>query len=477
MSSNSYHQYINKPYSFGFQTDTQGYVHHIGLDESVIRFISTKKQEPQWMLDWRLKSFQIWQTMTEPHWANIQYEPIDYNTISYFASHKKSLDSLDEIDPEILKTFERLGVPLHEQKILSGVAVDAVLDSVSVRTTYQQQLADLGIIFCSMSEAVMHHSELVQKYLGSVIPPRDNFFACLNSAVFSDGTFVYIPPNTDCPIDLSTYFRINAVGTGQFERTLIVCDSHSSVSYLEGCTAPQRDENQLHGAVVELIAMGSANIHYSTVQNWYPGDKDGKGGIYNFVTKRGVCQGNHSKISWTQLETGSSKTWKYPSVILKGDSSIGEFYSVALTNNHQQTDTGTKMTHLGKNTSSRIISKSISAGYSQTTFRSRVYIGKNALDSRNFTVCDSLLLSPDSQTHTLPEIIQNNHRSSSSHEASTSRLSTEHLEYLQSRGLSIEESSQMIISGFCKEILQRLPMEFAIEARTLIEIQIENSLG
>jgi Fe-S cluster assembly protein SufB len=477
VSDSVFQNRINKPYSFGFQTDTDSYIHPAGLSVDVIQYISSQKSEPNWMLDFRLKAYNAWCQMSEPHWSHIDYPPIDYDEISYFATHKKSIDSLDDVDPEILKTFARLGIPLQEQKILSGVAVDAVLDSSSVRTTYQTQLSQLGIIFCPMSEAILKYSDLVRKYLGSVVPPRDNFFACLNSAVFSDGTFVYLPSHTACPIDLSTYFRINAIGTGQFERTLIICEDHSSVSYLEGCTAPQRDENQLHAAVVELVAMERAKIHYSTVQNWYPGDKHGKGGIYNFVTKRGICKGNHSNISWTQLETGSSKTWKYPSVILKGNHSAGEFYSVTLTNNYQQTDTGTKMTHLGKETSSRIISKSISAGNSQNTFRSKVLIGNNATESRNFTVCDSLILGTNAQAHTIPTIIQNNSTSTTQHEASSSTLSTEHLMYLQSRGLNEEQASQLIISGFCKEILQRLPMEFAIEARNLIELQIENSIG
>jgi Fe-S cluster assembly protein SufB len=477
MPDQSLHQILDTPYQAGFSSEIEQDVFEKGLSEQTIRSISRLKQEPEWLLNWRLKAFRNWQKMTEPHWAELQYKPIDYQDISYFATPKKKLNSLAEVDPEILKTFDRLGIPLEEQKLLSNVAVDVVLDSVSVKTTFQKKLADMGIIFCPISEAIQKYPELVQKYLGTVVPPTDNFFACLNAAVFTDGTFVYIPPMTRCPMELSTYFRINAMGTGQFERTLIICQDDSFVSYLEGCTAPQRDENQLHAAVVELIAKDNAEIKYSTVQNWYPGDKDGNGGIYNFVTKRGLCQGNNSKISWTQMETGSAITWKYPSVILKGDDSTGEFYSIAITKNHQQADTGTKMTHIGKNTKSRIISKGISAGRSSNTYRGLVKIAEGAENAKNYTRCDSLILSKQCVVNTFPKIESGNQTAQLEHEASTSKLSEDMLYYLQSRGLNQEEASNLIIHGYSREILQRLPLEFAIEARALLEISMEGAVG
>ena len=469
---------FNQPYKYGFTSEIKQEIFDKGLSPAIITKISKEKNEPQWLLNWRLKAFSNWSKMTEPDWSSLQYQKIDYNDISYFAKpEKKQLDSLDEVDPEILKTFEKLGIPIQEQKWLSGVAVDAVLDSVSVKTTFQDKLAEMNIIFCPISEAILKYPEIVKKYLGSVVPPTDNFFACLNSAVFTDGTFVYIPKNTICPMELSTYFRINAQGTGQFERTLIICEEESYVSYLEGCTAPQRDENQLHAAVVELIAMKNSEIKYSTVQNWYPGNEKGEGGIYNFVTKRGICKGEKSKISWTQLETGSALTWKYPSVILKGDNSIGEFYSVAVTNNYQQADTGTKMTHIGKNTKSRIVSKGISTGHSTNTYRGLVKVAQNADKTQNYTRCDSLLIGSKSKAITYPTIESSNNTAKLEHEASTSKLSEDLLFYLQTRGLDEEKSSNLIINGFCGEILKQMPMEFAVEAKKLLEISLEGAIG
>ncbi len=466
-------------YKYGFTTDIETEVFPKGLNEDIIRRLSAKKEEPEWLLEFRLKAYRHWLTLKEPHWANVHYDPIDYQDIIYYASPKKKpkYNSLDEVDPELLRTFERLGIPLEEQKLLAGVAVDAVLDSVSVATTYKEKLAELGIIFCSFSEAVKEHPELVRKYLGTVVPYTDNFFAALNSAVFSDGSFVYIPKGVRCPMELSTYFRINAANTGQFERTLIVAEAGSYVSYLEGCTAPMRDENQLHAAVVELIAMDDAYIKYSTVQNWYPGDKDGKGGIYNFVTKRGLCAGKRSRISWTQVETGSAITWKYPSCILKGDDSIGEFYSVAVTNNRQQADTGTKMIHIGKNTRSTIVSKGISAGYSQNSYRGLVKIGKRATNAHNFSQCDSLLMGDKCGAHTFPYLEVENDTARVEHEATTSKIGEDQLFYLQQRGLSEEDAINMIVNGYCKEVFQELPMEFAAEAQKLLAISLEGSVG
>jgi Fe-S cluster assembly protein SufB len=445
----------------------------------VVRLISTKKNEPEWLLEWRLKAYRLWLTMKEPTWQNVKYAPIDYQEIVYYSAPKKrpKLNSLDEVDPEVRATFEKLGIPLEEQKLLAGVAVDAVFDSVSVATTFREKLASLGIIFCSFSEAVQEHPELVRKYLGSVVPYSDNFFAALNSAVFSDGSFAYIPKGVRCPMELSTYFRINAKNTGQFERTLIVADEGAHVSYLEGCTAPMRDENQLHAAVVELVALEGATIKYSTVQNWYPGDKDGKGGIYNFVTKRGLCKGAHSKITWTQVETGSAITWKYPSCILQGDHSIGEFYSVAVTNNWQQADTGTKMIHLGKNTKSTIVSKGISAGRGQNTYRGAVKIGKNASNARNYSQCDSLLIGDRCGAHTFPYLEIKNTSSQVEHEASTSKIGEDQIFYLRQRGLTTEDAVNMIVSGFCKEVFRELPMEFAVEAQKLLSVSLEGSVG
>jgi Fe-S cluster assembly protein SufB len=476
---------LEEGYRYGFESDINQYIQKPGLSPQVIKNLSTTKKEPGWLLDFRLKSYRYWQKQKEPNWANLNYPPIDYQKISYYATPKKKnnftskekVNSLDEVDPEILKTFDRLGISLSEQKRLTGVAVDAVLDSVSVKTTFQKELKEKGIIFCSFSEAVQNYPELVKKYLGSVVPFSDNFFASLNSAVFTDGSFAYIPPNTKCPMELSTYFRINAKGTGQFERTLIICDKNSYVSYLEGCTAPQRDENQLHAAVVELIALENAEIKYSTVQNWYPGDINGKGGVYNFVTKRGICKEKNSKISWTQVETGSSITWKYPSVILKGDESSGEFYSIALTKDYQQADTGTKMIHIGKNTKSKIISKGISAGHSKNCYRGLVQINKNASGSKNFTQCDSLILSNTSVANTLPKIRVKNQNSSVEHEAWTSKLSQEMMFYLNSRGFTQEEAQSLLVSGFIKEIMDKLPMEFAVEAKNLLEMKLEGSIG
>jgi Fe-S cluster assembly protein SufB len=473
----------NQEYKYGFVTDIEADALPPGLNEDVIRIISAKKNEPEWLLEWRLKAYRSWLKMDasegEPTWAKVSYPKINYQDIVYYSApkQKKQLESLDEVDPELLRTYEKLGIPLQEQKALAGVAVDAVFDSVSVATTFRAKLYELGIIFCSFSEAVMNHPEIVQKYLGSVVPANDNFFAALNTAVFSDGSFVYIPKGVRCPMELSTYFRINAANTGQFERTLIIADEGSYVSYLEGCTAPMRDENQLHAAVVELIALEGATIKYSTVQNWYAGDKEGRGGIYNFVTKRGACLGRNSKISWTQVETGSAITWKYPSVILKGDNSVGEFYSVALTNNKQQADTGTKMLHIGKNTRSTIISKGISAGNGQNTYRGLVSVGPNAENARNYTQCDSLLLGDRCGAHTFPYIDVRNESSSVEHEASTSKISEDQLFYCRQRGISGENAVSMIINGFCKEVFKNLPMEFAVEASKLLGISLEGSVG
>jgi Fe-S cluster assembly protein SufB len=466
-------------YKYGFVTDIEADEAPPGLNEDTVRFISAKKNEPEWMLEWRLKAYRHWLKMEEPTWANIKYDAINYQDIIYYSApkQKKTINSLDEIDPELRKTFEKLGISLDEQKRLSNVAIDAVIDSVSIGTTFKAQLGELGIIFCSMSEAIQEHPELVKKYIGSVVPITDNYFSALNSAVFSDGSFCYIPKGVRCPMELSTYFRINAENTGQFERTLLVADEGSYVSYLEGCTAPIRDENQLHAAVVELIAMENAEIKYSTVQNWYPGDKDGVGGIYNFVTKRGICQGAHSKISWTQVETGSAITWKYPSVILKGDYSTGEFYSVAVTNNHQQADTGTKMMHLGKNTRSRIVSKGISAGVSNNSYRGLVHIGKNAANSRNFSQCDSLLLGDKCGAHTFPYIEVKNNTAVVEHEATTSKIGEDQIFYCNQRGMSTETAVALIINGFAKEVMNQLPMEFAVEAQKLLAISLEGSVG
>lgn len=466
-------------YKYGFTSDIEMESFAKGLNEDVVRMISAKKNEPEFLTEWRLKAFRQWQEMKEPHWPNVKYEPIDYQDIIYYAAPKKKpqYESLDEVDPELLETFNKLGIPLDEQKILAGVAVDAVIDSVSVKTTYKEKLGELGIIFCSFSEAVQDHPELIKKYLGSVVPATDNYFAALNSAVFSDGSFVYIPKGVRCPMELSTYFRINMANTGQFERTLIVAEEGSYVSYLEGCTAPMRDENQLHAAVVELVAMDDAEIKYSTVQNWYPGDKDGNGGIYNFVTKRGLCAGKRSKISWTQVETGSAITWKYPSCILKGDYSIGEFYSVAVTNNFQEADTGTKMIHIGKNTRSTIISKGISAGKSQNSYRGLVKIGRKAENAHNFSQCDSLLMGDRCGAHTFPYLEIENQSSKVEHEATTSKIGEDQLFYLQQRGLSEEDSINMIVNGFAKEVFNELPMEFAVEAQKLLAISLEGSVG
>jgi Fe-S cluster assembly protein SufB len=470
----------NREYKWGFVTDIEADTAPPGLNEEIVRFISHKKGEPQWMLDWRLKAYRHWLTMTEPHWPFLPYGygPIDYQAASYFSAPKPKLKSLDEVDPELLATYEKLGIPLHEREILAGVAVDAVFDSVSVATTFKEKLGEMGIIFCSFGEAVREHPELVKKYIGSVVPYSDNYFATLNSAVFTDGSFVYIPKGVKCPMELSTYFRINAKNTGQFERTLIIAEEGSQVSYLEGCTAPMRDENQLHAAVVELVAMDNASIKYSTVQNWYPGDpRTGRGGIYNFVTKRGACRGKNSKISWTQVETGSAITWKYPSCILQGDNSVGEFYSVALTNNRQQADTGTKMIHIGKNTKSTIVSKGISAGFGQNTYRGLVKILKGAEGSRNYTQCDSLLLGDQCGAHTTPYIEVRNTSSQVEHEASTSKIGEDQLFYCKSRGISVEDAVNMIVNGFCKEVFRELPMEFAVEAQKLLGVSLEGSVG
>jgi len=475
-------------YKYGFTTDIEQEFAPKGLNDDIVKFISKKKNEPQWLLDWRLNAFDMWKKREYemPKWANLKYDNIDFQDIHYFAAPKSDEEkpkSLDEIDPELLRAYNKLGIPLKEQEFLAGiknshkVAVDAVFDSVSVATTFKDELNKLGIIFCSFSEAVQNHPELVKKYLGSVVPTNDNFFSNLNSAVFSDGSFVYIPPNVKCPMELSTYFRINAANTGQFERTLIIADRGSHVSYLEGCTAPMRDENQLHAAVVELVALEDAEIKYSTVQNWYPGDKNGNGGIYNFVTKRGICLGDNSKISWTQVETGSAVTWKYPSVILKGDNSKGEFYSVALSNNMQQADTGTKMIHLGKNTSSRIVSKGISAGKGQQTYRGLVNVLPNASNAKNFTQCDSLLIGNDCGAHTVPYINVRNELSDVAHEATTSKISEEQLFYCRQRGINEEDATALIVNGFCREVLKNLPMEFAVEAKKLLELSLEGAVG
>lgn len=467
-------------YKYGFVTDIDADAAPMGLNEDIIRLISRKKNEPDWLLDWRLKAFEFWQTMKEPTWAKLAYDQIDYQGLCYYSAPKRKIapKSLDEVDSELLKTYEKLGIPLKEQEALAGVvAVDAVFDSVSVATTYRAKLAEKGVIFCSISEAVREHPELVRKYLGSVVPYTDNFFACLNSAVFTDGSFVYIPQGVHCPMELSTYFRINAKNTGQFERTLIIAEDDSYVSYLEGCTAPQRDENQLHAAIVEIVVLNNAEVKYSTVQNWYPGDKDGKGGVYNFVTKRAACRGTNSKISWTQVETGSAVTWKYPSCVLQGDNSVGEFYSVAITNNRQQADTGTKMIHIGKNTSSKIISKGISAGFSNQTYRGLVRVAPRASGARNYSQCDSLLIGTNCGSHTVPYIENRNKTAIIEHEATTSKISDEQLFYCLQRGIGEEEAVSLIVNGFCKEVMQHLPMEFAIEAAKLINISLEGSVG
>lgn len=467
-------------YKYGFVTDIAADTAPKGLNEDIIRLISQKKGEPEWLLEWRLKAFEFWQTMTEPSWAKLSYEKIDYQDLYYYSAPKQKAapKSLDEVDAELLKTYEKLGIPLKEQEALAGVvAVDAVFDSVSVATTYRAKLAEMGIVFCSISEAVKEHPELVRKYLGSVVPYTDNFFACLNSAVFTDGSFVYIPKGVRCPMELSTYFRINARNTGQFERTLIVAEEDSYVSYLEGCTAPQRDENQLHAAIVEIVVLKNAEVKYSTVQNWYPGDRDGKGGVYNFVTKRAACRGENSKISWTQVETGSAVTWKYPSCVLQGDNSVGEFYSVAITNNRQQADTGTKMIHIGKNTTSKIISKGISAGCSNQTYRGLVRVAPNARGARNYSQCDSLLIGENCGSHTVPYIENRSKTAVVEHEATTSKISDEQLFYCLQRGIGEEKAVSLIVNGFCKEVMQHLPMEFAIEAAKLINISLEGSVG
>ncbi|MFM8587878.1 MAG: Fe-S cluster assembly protein SufB [Bacteroidota bacterium] len=472
-------QITSSEYKYGFVTNIEADEAPKGLSEDTIRFISAKKNEPEWMLEYRLKAFRHWQKMDEPVWANVNYPKIDFQDIIYYSAPKQKVapKSLDEIDPELRNTFEKLGISLNEQKRLTGIAVDAVMDSISVATTFKEELSKVGVIFCSMSEAIQEHPELVKKYLGSVVPATDNYFTALNAAVFSDGSFCYIPKGVRCPMELSTYFRINAKNTGQFERTLIVAEEESYVSYLEGCTAPMRDENQLHAAVVELIAKEKAEIKYSTVQNWYPGDKEGKGGIYNFVTKRGICAGDHAKISWTQVETGSSVTWKYPSVILKGDYSIGEFYSVAVTNNFQQADTGTKMIHLGKNTRSRIVSKGISAGKSNNSYRGLVNVAKNASNARNFSQCDSLLLGDKCGAHTFPYIEVKNNSAVVEHEATTSKIGEDQIFYCNQRGMDTETAVALIINGFAKEVMNQLPMEFAVEAQKLLAISLEGSVG
>ncbi len=472
-------QLATTEYKYGFVTDIEQDIAPKGLNEDIVRLISSKKGEPEWLLEWRLRAFRTWLRMEEPSWQNVQYDRVDYQAISYYAApkEKKKLNSMDEVDPEIRATFDKLGIPLIEQQMLAGVAVDAVFDSVSVATTFRSKLAELGIIFCSFSEAVKDHPELVRQYLGSVVPHTDNFFAALNSAVFSDGSFVFVPKGVRCPMELSTYFRINAKETGQFERTLIICEEGASVSYLEGCTAPKRDENQLHAAVVELVALDHATIKYSTVQNWYPGDKNGVGGIYNFVTKRGICRGVASKITWTQVETGSAVTWKYPSCILQGDDSVGEFYSVAVTNNRQQADTGTKMIHLGRNTRSTIVSKGISAGQGQNTYRGAVKIGKHAANARNYSQCDSLLIGDRCGAHTFPYLEIKNTSAKVEHEASTSKIGEDQIFYCEQRGISKEDAINMIVSGFCKEVFRELPMEFAVEAQKLLGISLEGSVG
>jgi Fe-S cluster assembly protein SufB len=472
--------FVKSEYKYGFVTDIESDTAPPGLNEDTIRFISAKKNEPEWLTEWRLKAFKRWQEMTEPKWPHVKYPPIDFQAISYFSAPKDNKDgpkSLDDVDPKLLETYEKLGIPLHERERLAGVAVDAVFDSVSVGTTFKATLAEKGVIFCSFSEAVQEHPELIKKYLGSVVPYTDNYYAALNSAVFSDGSFCYIPKGVRCPMELSTYFRINAANTGQFERTLIVADEGSHVSYLEGCTAPMRDENQLHAAVVELVALENAEIKYSTVQNWYPGDENGVGGIYNFVTKRGICAGDNAKISWTQVETGSAITWKYPSCILKGDNSVGEFYSVALTNLMQQADTGTKMIHLGKNTRSTIISKGISAGRGQNSYRGLVQIQKKAENARNFSQCDSLLIGDQCGAHTFPYIEVKNATASVEHEATTSKIGEDQIFYCNQRGLETQDAVNLIVNGFCKEVFKELPMEFAVEAQKLLGVSLEGSVG
>jgi Fe-S cluster assembly protein SufB len=476
--SASMQEIAERKYKYGFTTDIAMEEFPRGLSEDIVRLISAKKNEPEWLLDWRLKAYAYWLRVEEPDWSHIKHPPINYQDLYYYAAPaKEAPKSLDEVDPELLKTYEKLGIPLNERAALAGVAVDAVFDSVSVATTFRETLAKAGVIFCPISEAVREHPELVRKYLGSVVPVRDNYFAALNSAVFSDGSFVYIPKGVRCPMELSTYFRINAKNTGQFERTLIIADDDATVSYLEGCTAPMRDENQLHAAVVELVALENARIKYSTVQNWYPGDEDGKGGIYNFVTKRGACRGKNSKISWTQVETGSAITWKYPSCVLQGDNSVGEFYSVAVTNNHQQADTGTKMIHLGRNTTSTIISKGISAGKSDNTYRGLVKILASASGARNFTQCDSLLIGDQCGAHTVPYIESRNSSAKVEHEATTSKIAEDQLFYCRSRGLSEEDAVGLIVNGFCKDVLKELPMEFAVEAQKLLSVSLEGSVG
>ncbi|MDH4042909.1 MAG: Fe-S cluster assembly protein SufB [Gemmatimonadota bacterium] len=471
--------HVAKPYELGWETDIESEKAPVGLNEDIIRLISAKKEEPEWMLEWRLKAYRHWLTMTEPTWPNVKYPPIDYQAIHYYAAPKqdKKPTSLEEVDPKLLATFAKLGIPLTEQKRLTGVAVDAVFDSVSVATTFKGKLKEAGVIFLPFSEAVREHPDLVRKYLGSVVPTTDNFFAALNSAVFTDGSFVFVPKGVKCPMELSTYFRINATSTGQFERTLIIAEEGASVSYLEGCSAPMRDENQLHAAVVELVALDDASIKYSTVQNWYPGDEEGKGGIYNFVTKRGACRGRNSKISWTQVETGSSITWKYPSCILQGDNSVGEFYSVAVTNNRQQADTGTKMIHIGKNTKSTIVSKGISAGRSQNTYRGQVKIMKSAEGARNYSQCDSMLIGDQCGAHTFPYIDVRNSSAVMEHEASTSKIGEDQIFYCQARGIKAEDAVSMIVAGFCKEVFRELPMEFAVEAQNLLAVNLEGSVG
>jgi len=479
-NSDSVSELIEKKYQHGFVTDIEQDLVPPGLDEDVVRLISSKKGEPEFLTEWRLKAYRHWLTMTEPKWAHVDYNPIDYQSISYYAAPKNMDDapkSLDEVDPKLLETYDKLGIPLHERARLAGVAVDAVFDSVSVATTFKKKLADAGVIFCSFSEAVKEHPELIEQYLGTVVPQRDNFFAALNSAVFSDGSFVYIPKGVRCPMELSTYFRINAANTGQFERTLIIAEAGSHVSYLEGCTAPMRDENQLHAAVVELVALEDAEIKYSTVQNWYPGDEEGVGGIYNFVTKRGDCRGANSKISWTQVETGSAITWKYPSCVLRGENSVGEFYSVAVANNYQQADTGTKMIHIGRNTRSTIISKGISAGHAQNSYRGLVRIMPSARGARNYTQCDSLLIGDESGAHTFPYVEVRDRSARVEHEATTSKISEDQLFYCRQRGLSEEDAVNLIVNGFCREVFKKLPMEFAVEAQNLLNVSLEGAVG
>lgn len=476
---NEIEKLANREYKYGFVTDIESDSIPKGLNEDIIKLISHKKEEPEWMLEFRLKAYRQWQKMEEPHWANVKIDKVDYNDLIYYSApkNKPKYNSLDEVDPELLKTFEKLGIPLNEQKALAGVAVDAVFDSVSVATTFKEKLKEMGIIFCSFSEAIKEHPELVKKYMGSVVPVTDNFYAALNSAVFSDGSFVFVPKGVRCPMELSTYFRINAANTGQFERTLIVAEENAYVSYLEGCTAPMRDENQLHAAVVELVALDNAEIKYSTVQNWYAGDKDGKGGIYNFVTKRGLCKGKNSKISWTQVEAGSAITWKYPGCILQGENSIGEFYSVAVTNNYQQADTGTKMIHIGKNTRSTIVSKGISAGKSQNTYRGLVKVNKKAENARNYSQCDSLLIGDKCGAHTFPYLEIQNPNAIVEHEATTSKIGADQIFYLNQRGLATEDAVNMIVNGYCKEVFKELPMEFAVEAQKLLSVSLEGSVG